>query len=190
MMQHKKIVDMVEIALFAAVLCILSQISIPTPWGVPFTLQTLAVALTAYTLGWKKGTLSVAVYLALGAVGLPVFSSFGSGIATLVGMTGGYLWGFLGMAALCGRGADWAFRDPSKKHTFLCILFSILGLAACHIPGVLQFALVSDSTLGSAFLVGSAPYLLKDAVSMVLAFGLATAIRKAVRHLPSAQKTT
>ncbi len=182
-MQHKTIVSMVEIALFAAVLAVLAQISIPTPWGVPLTLQTFAVALASDTLGWKRGTISVGVYLALGAVGIPVFASFGGGIAKLIGITGGYLWGFLPMAVLCGLGISIWQKNPCLRGRVFCIALHAAGLAACHILGVLQFALVSGSTIASAFLVGSLPYLLKDGVSLVVAFGLALAIRRATRNI-------
>lgn len=188
MNKHKAIVSMVQIALFAAVLAVLSQLSIPLPSGVPITLQTFAVALTAYTLGWKRGTISVAVFLALGAVGLPVFANFTGGIAKLVGVTGGYLWGFLPMALLCGLGFDLWQKKASGKTRVCFVLLSLAGLAACHVPGVFQFALVSGSSPLHAFLIASLPYLVKDIVSMAAAWGLALAVRKALKHkkLPAA----
>ena len=90
-----RVLDLAQIGLFAAVLVVLSQLSIPLPGGVPVTLQTFAVALTAYVLKWKKGALSVLVFLALGAVGVPVFHNFTGGFGMLIGVTGGFLWGFL-----------------------------------------------------------------------------------------------
>ena len=81
--------DLARAALFAALIAICSWISIPT--AVPFTLQTFAVFLALGVLGGKLGTLSVAVYLLLGAVGLPVFAGFQGGLGALLGATGGYL---------------------------------------------------------------------------------------------------
>ena len=92
-------------AVFAALLAVLSQIAIPMPWGIPFTLQTFAVALCGYVLGPAWAPVAVGVYLALGAVGLPVFSGFAGGAASLLNVTGGFLWGFLPMALLCGLGS-------------------------------------------------------------------------------------
>ncbi len=180
-MQRQSILAIVQIGLFAAVLAVLSQISIPLPSGVPVTLQTFAVALSSYTLGWKRGTISVAVYLALGAVGIPVFANFTGGIAKLAGITGGYLWGFLPMALLCGLAMLIWQKKHSVKNGVLCVLLSIAGLAACHVPGVVQFALISGATPLTAFLTASLPYLLKDGISMVLAFSLALAIQRATR---------
>ena len=82
-----KTLDMAYIGLFAVVIAICSWISIPTV--VPFTLQTFAVFLAVAVLGGKRGTLSVIVYVLLGAVGLPVFSGFKGGIGVLLNTTGG-----------------------------------------------------------------------------------------------------
>ena len=92
----------VMIGMFAAVLAVLSQISIPMPSGVPVTLQTFAVALTGFILGWKYGAISVGIYILLGTVGVPVFSNFSGGLGALFGKTGGFIWGFLFLAGFCG----------------------------------------------------------------------------------------
>ena len=94
---------MAYIGLFAVVIAICSWISIPTV--VPFTLQTFAVFLAVAVLGGKRGTLSVIVYVLLGAVGLPVFSGFKGGIGVLLNTTGGYIIGFIFSALLM-----WAFE--------------------------------------------------------------------------------
>ena len=91
--------DMVQIAMFTAVVAVLSQIAIPMPSEVPVTLQTLAVALCGYVLGSKKGAVSLLVYALLGAVGAPVFANFKGGLGAIAGPTGGFIWGFIFMAA-------------------------------------------------------------------------------------------
>lgn len=85
---------MVLSSLFAALTAVCAWISLPIP-PVAFTLQTFAVGLTLGILGGKWGTVSILLYLLLGAVGLPVFSGFQSGAVALPGPTGGFLWGFL-----------------------------------------------------------------------------------------------
>ena len=72
----------VTVGMFTAVLSVLSILTIPMPTGVPVTLQTFAMALCGYVLGWKKGTSSTLIYILLGTVGVPVFA----------GMTGGPSW--------------------------------------------------------------------------------------------------
>lgn len=170
-----KLQKMVVTGVMAALLIVLSQISIPLPTGIPVTLQTLAVALCGYVLGPVLGTLSVGVYLALGAVGLPVFAGFSGGLGSFVGMTGGYLWAFLPMAFLCGLGA----RRGGKAWA---LLLGALGLAVCHLCGAFQFAAVMSLSPWQAFLTASAPYLIKDALSLVLAYGAAEALLYALKR--------
>lgn len=94
---------------FALLTALAAQISVPLPGGVPMTLQTLAVALCATTLG-GLGMASMALYLAFGALGAPVFAEQASGLAVVGGVTGGYLLGFVlaqplgGMIASNGAG--------------------------------------------------------------------------------------
>ncbi|MBQ1422124.1 MAG: biotin transporter BioY, partial [Firmicutes bacterium] len=85
--------DLALVALFAAVMAVCSWITVPA--AVPFTLQTMGVFLAVGLLGGKRGTISVLVYLFLGAIGLPVFSGFAGGLGYMMGATGGYIIGFL-----------------------------------------------------------------------------------------------
>ena len=158
----------------AALLAVLSQIALPMPSGVPVTLQTFAVALCGYILGPGLGALSVAVYLALGAVGLPVLSGFSGGIGAFLGVTGGFLWGFLPMAFLCGLG-----MKIGKK--YLAIPLGIAGLLVCHLCGAAQFAALMATTFWQAFLVASAPYFIKDIISVALAFLAAVAVSNGLK---------
>ena len=93
-----KAYDLVLIALFAALMALCAWVTVP--YAVPFTMQTFGVFLALLLLGGKRGTICMAVYLLLGAVGLPVFSGFRGGVGALVGSTGGYLVGFIVSALL------------------------------------------------------------------------------------------
>ena len=101
-----RIQDMAIIALDAALLCVLAPLAIPAG-PVPFTLATLAVYLCAAVTGMRRGTLSVLLYILIGAVGVPVFSGFAGGVQKLIGLTGGYLAGYV----LC------VVPDRGKRHT-------------------------------------------------------------------------
>lgn len=155
-----KLRKMTAAALLCAVIAVLAQITIPLPGGVPITLQTFAIALCGCCLGWKWGLVTVGIYLLLGGCGLPVFSSFGGGVGWLLGPTGGFLWGFLPLAFCCGL---------RIKNQWTALGVSLIGLAACHLPGVIQFSVVTGNSLWQAFLIASLPYLLKDVVSVWLA---------------------
>lgn len=160
----------------AALLAVMSQISIPTPFGVPVTLQTFAAALCGYLLGPALGTAAVGVYLALAAVGVPVLAGFAGGVGAFMGVTGGFLWGFLPMAFLCGMGERAGKKIPA-------FLLGGAGLAVCHLAGSFQFGLVSGTGFLAAFMTASAPFLIKDAASVVLAYlaakGIAASLKKA-----------
>lgn len=178
-MNRQKITTIVLCALFAAITAVLSQIAIPMPSGVPVTLQTFAIALCGFYLCTARATVSTVVYVLLGAVGVPVFSGFKGGIASIVGPTGGFIIGFIAMAAISGI----AFRNmPEKFRIPLRIAMGILGIAACHICGFVQYALVAGKDLLSSFLLVSAPYLIKDIASVVLAYFAALAISKALKR--------
>lgn len=89
---HEKIVEIVKIALMAAIISVLGPLSVPLPFTpVPVSFTIMAVYLTSYLLGSKTGTLSVIIYILVGLAGLPVFSGFTGGAAKLVGPTGGYI---------------------------------------------------------------------------------------------------
>lgn len=162
--------DIVGVGMFAAVLAVLSQISIPMPSGVPVTLQTFAVALAGVVLAWKLGTASVLVYILLGAVGVPVFAGFTGGAQALVNYTGGFIWGFIAMALLCGIGVR-------MNNKIAGILVGIAGLAVCHLFGTIQFMAVMKMGFVESFLLASAPYLIKDVISVVLGFVIGGQIR-------------
>lgn len=174
-MQKLSVRNLVLVSMFAALLAVLSQLAVPLPSGVPITLQTFAVALCGFTLGPKLGTLAVAVYLLLGAVGIPVFAGFMGGAAVFIGVTGGFMWGFLPMAALCG----------TRR-----ILLGALGLVICHALGVAQFSLVAQTPIGQSFVLVSLPFLIKDGLSVFAATLVAKAIRRgltAARLMPAAK---
>lgn len=157
-------------ALFTAIIAALAQISIPVA-AVNLTLQTFGVCLAGFCLGAKGSVLSTVVYLALGAAGLPVFSSFRGGISILLGVSGGFLWGFIFMALFCGLSTK-AKRKPIK------IIFMISAVLICHIMGIIQYSLVSSVGLFASFVAVSLPFLLKDFIVVFLTDLIAKRIKK------------
>lgn len=174
--------ELVMIGIFAAILVVLSQISIPLPSGVPVTMQTFAVILCGYVLGARLGAISVIVYIALGAIGLPVYAGFSGGIGALIGPAGGFFWGFIIMAVICG------FAIKSKNKVFVIIL-GCISIIPCHLLGIIQFSLVTNQGFGASFLIASAPFLIKDVVSAVGAYFVALAISKALLRSKLAKTT-
>ena len=154
--------------LFAAIIAVLSQIAIPLPTNVPITLQTFAVAMAGYFLGWKWGTLSTVVYVLLGAVGVPVFANWSGGFGVIAGFTGGFIYGFIPMALLCGLGAKLCSDKISGKA--VAIVLGLAGLVCCHLLGAMQYAILSNISFGKSLLAVSVPFLLKDGLSVLAAY--------------------
>ena len=158
--QHRKIVAMVQIALFAAIIAICSWIQIPLT--VPFTLQTFAVFCTLGILGGKNGTISVLLYIILGAVGVPVFAGFSGGVGVLLGTTGGYIIGFLFTALLY-----WVITHFFGDKLPVMIIAMALGLVVCYAFGTAWFMLVYARTTGAVGLMTALgwcvfPFILPD----------------------------
>lgn len=166
-------------ALGAALMAVCAWISIPAT--VPFTLQTFAVFLVTGLLGLKCGTLSVLVYLLLGAVGLPVFAGFQGGVGSLLGVTGGYLIGFLFTALTVGLMTKYLGRS-----LMVLIGSMVLGLALCYAFGSAWFlALYTRSTgaitIASVLSTCVLPFLIPDAVKIALAVILVKRLEKVIR---------
>lgn len=157
----------IAIALGALLVALSAQVAVPLPFSpVPMTLQPLAVLVVGGVLGAGSGAGALVLYLALGALGLPVFAAGGSGVLRLLGPTGGYLIAFpvaAGVAgALAGRAPDSVLR---------VLLACALGMVIIHLGGVAQLALLGgDPAL--AFRVGLLPFLTGD----LLKIGLAAAV--------------
>ena len=148
--------------MMTAVLAVLSIVTIPLPTGVPVTLQTFAMAFCGYVLGWKLGGASSALYLILGAIGVPVYAGMSGGFGALLGPAGGFIFGIK-------KGF------PGKP-----FVLGIAGLAVCHAFGVVQFSIVTGNTIPASFLAVSVPYIVKDVISVVVAEILGVAVRKAL----------
>ena len=166
--------DMIYVSLMSVVIALCSWISVPS--AIPFTMQTFALFCALLLLGGKRGFFSVALYILLGAFGLPVFSGFQGGIGVLLGPTGGYIIGFLLSALL--------YLLLEKRMSDLVLL--ILGLLVCYLFGTLWFVYVysageKEIGFGAALMICVVPYLLPDAIKMLLAFVLTRRVKKAVR---------
>ena len=166
--------DLTAAALLAALAAVCSQLLLPTPWGVPVSMGTLAVFLAAGLLGARCAALSMLIYLALGAVGVPVFAGFQGGLGVLAGPTGGYLVGYLAAAALGGLLCD---RLPRMK--FRLPLAFVCGLAVCYTLGSLWFVSWTGTPAVTALTLCVLPYLPADAVKIAVAAVLCKRIKKA-----------
>ena len=164
--------EMIMVGVGAALMAVFSQLSIPLP-SVPLTLQVFGVVIISVILGKKLGTLSIIVFMLLGAIGLPVFASFTGGLNIITGATGGYIIGFVFMAFMIGY-----FIEKDKKS--LACIGAYLGLAVDYVFGVLQLKLLMGLTLEGALVAGLYPFIIKDLILTALGVMVALSIRNRV----------
>lgn len=173
--------DLVLGGMFAGVMAVISQLSIPMPTGVPITIQLFGVTLMGVVLGWRLGLLAMLTYILLGAAGLPVFSNLRGGLGVLTGVTGGYLWSYPLMVALCG------IRPRTGKvrlDTLLTILLTLLGLSVVETIGGLQWAaLAGDKTVAAVFAYSIVAFIPKDILLAVLAVLIGIPMQKMLKKL-------
>ena len=165
-------------ALMTAVICVLGPVSFPIPFSsVPISLGTLAIYLTVYILGLKRGFISCAAYLLLGAAGLPVFTGFSGGLAKMAGPTGGYMIGYLFLAA-----AEGWFVDHFHGKKLYAVAGMVSGTAFCYLFGSLWLAYQMHLTFFGALAMGAIPYLPGDAAKIAIALSLGSAVRYALNR--------
>ena len=174
-----KTYDLAYIAIFAVLIAICSWISIPMT--VPFTLQTFGVFMAVGVLGGKRGSLAVLVYILLGAIGVPVFAGFKSGVAVLLGTTGGYLIGFL-----CTALIYWLFTSLLGNKFIVKLIALLLGLAICYAFGTAWYMVVymkSTGTIGLATVLGwcVTPFVIPDLVKLAVAFIISDRVTKVIK---------
>lgn len=165
-------------ALVTAALCILAPLSVPIG-PVPITLAVLVVALFPYLVGAKLSALAVALYLLIGALGLPVFSGFEGGVQKLFGATGGYLVGYIPLALIGG-----VFIEKSKK-PLVQFLGLLLGLLVCYALGTVWLSAYLKLSLSAALSVAVLPFIPFDLIKLVLAVIMGRAAGKRLKFLKS-----
>ena len=171
--------DTILCALFAAVCCVCSIITIPIG-AVPITLSTFGIMVTALILGLKRGEISAAVFILLGAVGLPVFSGMNGGFGVLAGPTGGYIYSYLLMVPLIALFSK--NLKKSVKKIAWAFLGCVLAIIICYFIGTVHFMIVMSakgSNIGifSALSLCVLPFIPFDLLKAVIAIIVAIRLK-------------
>lgn len=166
---------MIVTALFAAIIGVLAQVTIPLPL-VPITGQTLAIGLAATILGARYGTMSIVVYLGIGAVGIPVFAQMSGGLGSLFGPTGGYLFGFIPTAFIIGY-----YLEKTSFTVMNAIIANIIGMFVALIFGTVWLKVFAELTWTGAFVGGFLPFLLVGVIKAVLAAWIGISVRNRLK---------
>ena len=181
-MTYTKTSNMLMCGLFAALTGVAAGIVIPIPFTpVPVSLATLAVMIAGGVLGSRLGTVSMAVYLLIGAFGVPVFSGFTGGIGRLAGPTGGFLIGYIAMAFVVGFMIERFGRCGGRKEFFINCAAMALGTGICYGIGTGGFMVVTGSVLWTALVSCVFPFLIGDVIKILAAAWLVQRLKKHVK---------
>ena len=167
--------DITLTALFAAILAVTAPLSIQISTQVPISMATLIVMLTGAILGAKRGTIAVAVYILLGAVGFPVFAQWTSGIGILFGVTGGFIFGYIPLVLTVGLMYE-------KKRTGRSLIAGMItGNFLLYMLGTVYFMIYTSLSFKQALAACVIPFLPGDAAKMVIVYLLAPRIMQRLR---------
>ena len=180
LMKKSRILQMTLCALLAAMTAALSQIAIPIG-PVPFNLATFAVFLAGALLGSKLGALSLTIWAALGAVGVPVFSSFRSGLGALAGPTGGFIIGFIPAAFLTGLIIE---KLNKKNQAHIYVIAMLAGTLVYFSLGTAWFMFSAGAGLFEALTVCVFPFIPGDLLKLAVATILVKRLRPLLNRVP------
>ena len=170
----------------AAITAVVSQISLPIG-PVPISCSLIAVYLAGLLLPVKTAFLSQLVYLLLGAVGVPVFAGFQSGVARLAGPTGGYLVVFPFVSLLVAVMMLVYDRKLSQKSAFLrgsyMAAAMLLSLAVCYVVGTAWYMVYAGTSFVAALSLTALPFIPGDLAKIVLCAVLALSLRPRIRKI-------
>ncbi len=172
------ILNITIMGLLTAIICVLAPLSIPLPGNVPISLTNFIMLFIVYLIGGRKGTICCGLYLLIGLIGLPVFSGFAGGIGKLVGPTGGYLIGFIFMAAIAGL-----FLYIGKGKVWMYIIGCVIGVAADYAFGSIWYMHVTGTNLATTLSFCVYPFLLIDAAKIAVAAVIGVIVKKPLRKV-------
>lgn len=155
--------EMCVTAIFAALICIAAPFSVNIGSLVPISLATLAVYIVSGMLDVKCSVAAVAVYIMLGAVGLPVFSGFSGGVQKLFGVTGGYIIGYLALAGIV------SLMTSKINKKYIYPLSMLLGTVVLYLIGTVWFIVQTKSAVGAALMSCVVPFIPGDLVKIAVA---------------------
>lgn len=164
---NARVRDTILVLIGVLIVSVCAQVFVPTK-PVPFTGQTFGVLLVGGALGFRRGALSLALYLLLGAIGLPIFAQAKSGIDVVFGANGGYIVGFVVAAAVLGKLAELGW-DRQISGSLAAML---IGTVLIYAVGLPWLGIVGRFSLQDTIAFGLTPFLVWDAAKLAVAAGL------------------
>lgn len=153
----------VIIGILAAIICVAAPFSIPAG-AIPISLATLAIYIVSCTVDKKYSVTAVIIYILIGAIGVPVFSSFTGGLQCITGYTGGYIIGYIPCAFIIGM-----LTDRFKNSKIIYPLSMIAGTAVCYLLGIIWYMRRAECGFYEAAAVCVLPFLIGDIIKITAA---------------------
>lgn len=167
--------DLVIIAVFTALLCVLAPLSTPLTGQVPISLATLVVMLMGVVLGANKSGVAVCLYIIIAIIGVPVLAGYKSGIASVFGPTGGFIWGYIPLAYVSGALSN---KYEGKKDIVYTVLGMVIGTVILYALGTFWYVYFTKTELKAAILACVTPFIPGDIVKMIIVLLLGPRLRK------------
>lgn len=164
------------ISILAAIICVLAPFSLPAG-AIPLSLATFAIYLVSSVVDKKYALCAIFVYILIGAMGLPVFSSFSGGFQKLAGVTGGYIIGYLPCSLIIGLITE---KLENKKWAYP--LSMVLGTTVCYAFGTAWYAFQAGVTFISALSICVLPFIPGDLIKIAAASCVGITLRKRLKR--------
>jgi biotin transport system substrate-specific component len=184
-MKKTKTTELTFGAFMTALMCILSQIAVPVPFAaIVFNLGFVGIFLAGAMQKPRSAFLSIFAYVMLGAVGVPVFANFKSGIGAILGPTGGFIIAYpiaaFIISLVCGNGGNNSIENKKFARLFIAMLS---GGLVCYIIGTLWYMIYAKTSFAAAFAAVAAPFMLPDAIKAFASAALCLAVLKIKKRI-------
>lgn len=160
------------IGIVAAIICVFAPLSVPAG-AIPISLSTFAIYVVSCSVNKNISLPAVAVYIFIGAVGLPVFSSFSGGLQCITGYTGGYIIGYIPCAFIIGL-----LTDKFENKRFIYPLSMVAGTVVCYLFGTLWYMYRAECGFLQALTVCVIPFIICDIIKITAASFIGITLKK------------
>lgn len=163
-------------ALTAAFLCVSAPVALPVG-PIPLSAASFVIMLCSTLLGAKRGVAAVALYILIGALGIPVFSGFSGGIGKILEPTGGFIIGYLSLSLIIGVLSQ---KFGEKKWSYP--LSMVFGTAVLYITGTTWYVITTAQPIAAALAVCVLPFIIGDTAKIAVASLVAPHLGKILRR--------
>ena len=165
------------IGILAAIICIFAPFSVPVG-AIPISLSTFAIYIVSCSVNKKYSLPAIAIYILIGVVGLPVFSSFAGGLQIISGYTGGYIIGYIPCAFIIGM-----LTDKYENNKIIYPVSMVTGTAICYLCGTLWYMYRAECGFSQAVTICIIPFIIGDIIKIIAASCIGITLKKRIEKI-------